>query len=168
MIPLRSYMNTRKPDAEPAFIHKLFSAITALHMLLCLGFLSYSLVELTHAEDDCWKPFTWLYLNYYLLILIVIGPAMTLGIIIGIVIICSPCVAWISIKKCRTERANERNKTAVVDNLAKIKFDPSKFKAQSDCVICLESFNEGEMVTPLPCSIKHYFHSKCIESWMKT
>lgn len=143
MIPLRYYMNTRRPDSDPAYVHKLFSAITAIHMILCLGYLTFSLIELTGAEDDCWRPFTWLYLNYYLLILIVIGPAMTLGIILGILVLCSPCVAWISIKKCRNERAEQRNKEAVVDNLSKRKFDPKKFKAQTDCVICLEPFEEG-------------------------
>ena len=31
----------------------------------------------------------------------------------------------------------------------------------------MEPFDENQKVTPLPCSIKHYFHTNCIETWMK-
>jgi len=44
-------------------------------------------------------------------------------------------------------------------------FDLNKFKDHEECVICLESFGPDEMVTPLPCDKRHYFHSKCIEEW---
>mmetsp|Transcript_40014 Transcript_40014/g.52391 ORF Transcript_40014/g.52391 Transcript_40014/m.52391 type:complete len:84 (+) Transcript_40014:691-942(+) len=44
-------------------------------------------------------------------------------------------------------------------------FDFNKFKDHEECVICLEPFEPSEMVTPLPCDKRHYFHSKCIEEW---
>lgn len=30
----------------------------------------------------------------------------------------------------------------------------------------MELFYEDSMVTPLPCDIRHYFHTECIEEWL--
>ena len=35
------------------------------------------------------------------------------------------------------------------------------------CVICIMLFADADMVTPLPCDKRHYFHSLCIEQWSK-
>lgn len=98
--------------------------ITTLHMFLSLGFLLFSLTMLSRAENECWKPFTWLYLNYYLLILIVIGPAMTLGVILVVVVLCSPCIIHRLIKSCRDERERALMGQMVVDGLARKTFNP--------------------------------------------
>ena len=29
-------------------------------------------------------------------------------------------------------------------------------------------FGPNQEVTPLPCSVKHYFHTECITEWIKT
>ena len=93
-------------------------------MVLCLSFLLYSLVMLSKAEDTCWKPFTLLYLNYYLLILIVIGPAMTLGVIIIVIVVCAPCLVHMLLKNCRDERERTRVGEMVINGLAQRKFNP--------------------------------------------
>ena len=41
-------------------------------------------------------------------------------------------------------------------------FDPFKFSEHTECVICLMEFSETEMVTALPCDVRHYFHTSCI------
>ena len=33
-------------------------------------------------------------------------------------------------------------------------------------MICLVNFDQDSMVTPLPCDIRHYFHTECIEKWL--
>ena len=33
-------------------------------------------------------------------------------------------------------------------------------------MICLVNFDEDSLVTPLPCDIRHYFHTTCIEQWL--
>jgi hypothetical protein len=50
------------------------------------------------------------------------------------------------------------------------KFDPDEFKEftyAKECMICMMDFGENDEVTPLPCSDKHYFHSMCIEQWLR-
>ncbi|KAJ5076767.1 hypothetical protein M0811_00084 [Anaeramoeba ignava] len=38
-------------------------------------------------------------------------------------------------------------------------------KLEGRCCICLDKFNEGDIITTLPCF--HIFHSSCIEAWLK-
>ena len=143
-MPLRLYMQTRRADSNPQFITRLFGALTSIHMMLCLAFLLYSLVMLSRAEDTCWKPFTWLYLNYYLLILIAIGPAMTLGVILIVIIVCLPCLLHMLIKNCKDERERVRVGEMVMNGLSQRTFNPQQFKAQTDCVICMEPFKDDD------------------------
>ena len=45
-------------------------------------------------------------------------------------------------------------------------FDPEIFLEHEDCVICFEKFEaKKSKVTVLPCDVRHYFHSDCIEKW---
>ena len=46
-------------------------------------------------------------------------------------------------------------------------FDPFKFNDHSECSICLCEFEAEELVTVLPCDVRHYFHSECIRDWSK-
>lgn len=50
----------------------------------------------------------------------------------------------------------------------RIKWNPSSFKQQEECPICLVEYKKGDMVTPLPCDVRHYFHTHCIEDWFHT
>lgn len=49
-------------------------------------------------------------------------------------------------------------------NLEKISraFDPFKFSDHTECTICLVDFESKDMVTALPCDVRHYFHTECI------
>ena len=49
-------------------------------------------------------------------------------------------------------------------------FDKSLFAKDSfqECAICMEVFEENEdFVTPLACDERHFFHSDCIEEWLR-
>jgi hypothetical protein len=35
-------------------------------------------------------------------------------------------------------------------------------------VICSELFDQDASITPLPCNVKHYFHTHCITAWLET
>jgi hypothetical protein len=37
---------------------------------------------------------------------------------------------------------------------------------QTDCPICMETFEKSHEVTTLPCSNAHYFHTGCISDWI--
>lgn len=73
-------------------------------MFLCLAWLIYALTQLKYGDDSCWDPFTMLYFNYYFLILIVLGPAMTIGVLLALGIVCLPCIIGHVCKTMRDER----------------------------------------------------------------
>ena len=37
----------------------------------------------------------------------------------------------------------------------------------SNCVICLSQYEDGEQLSTLPCSEKHVFHTGCVQNWLK-
>ena len=47
-------------------------------------------------------------------------------------------------------------------NMAKVRYSKQMFSTHDDCAVCLMTFEEGCLVSPLPCDIKHFFHHKCI------
>ena len=36
------------------------------------------------------------------------------------------------------------------------------------CTICYEDYMETDDITPLPCDERHFFHTACIEDWLKS
>ena len=91
MVPLRVWLQSRK-DQDPERNTLIFGLMTLLHMVICLSWLIYALVSLKDTSDTCWDPFTWQYLNYYLLLLITLGPACTIGFGLLLLILCLPCI----------------------------------------------------------------------------
>ena len=58
-----------------------------------------------------------------------------------------------------------------MSSLVSVKYDPVLFKDNTECPVCLDDFEseakDGEnMVTPLPCSKHHVFHTTCIKKWL--
>lgn len=54
-----------------------------------------------------------------------------------------------------------------IDNLPTFVFSQSDEVNNSDCPICLCSFDLGEMLISLPCDKKHSFHAGCIRQWLE-
>lgn len=56
---------------------------------------------------------------------------------------------------------------AILASLSKTHYDPDKFKHESSCIICLVDYQASDIVTQLKCDSRHYFHTACLESWIK-
>ena len=46
--------------------------------------------------------------------------------------------------------------------LCKVSFDSKKHIEHVECQICLMEYKEGDEITILNCSTKHYFHRECM------
>lgn len=55
----------------------------------------------------------------------------------------------------------------LMENIFKVKFNPSIFTTSNECAICIGPYIEEDEITPLPCDKRHYFHSICIEDWLR-
>jgi len=42
-----------------------------------------------------------------------------------------------------------------------------KNKNMTECVICMQAFKEDDQIAELKCDERHYFHSACLEDWLK-
>lgn len=128
MIPLRLYLNTKKA-ADPDFVSLRYGVITVFHMFLCLSWLILALCELKDSSKTCWEPFTWQYLNYYVILILTLGPALTLGLGIVLLICCLPCICGQLIELFRDETARAEMGERVINGLAKRTFNPQQFNS---------------------------------------
>lgn len=57
----------------------------------------------------------------------------------------------------------------LISALVHRKFSTKHNKGIDECCICMEKFNDGsDNITPLSHNTTHFFHTKCIEEWLKT
>ena len=40
-------------------------------------------------------------------------------------------------------------------------------KPQGECIICMQEYKDDDDVTPLPCHETHYFHTACLQGWLR-
>ena len=52
----------------------------------------------------------------------------------------------------------------LIESLSRIQFTEGKFDHDSQCVICLNEYEQTDTITCLECDPRHYFHTKCLES----
>lgn len=49
-----------------------------------------------------------------------------------------------------------------IQNLPKVRFEETE---EQSCAICLEAYEQGELLTALPCG--HFFHIECLARWLQ-
>ena len=65
----------------------------------------------------------------------------------------------------------EESLTNLRNSLVQKPYKRDVFIYNIECSICLDEFcenpekKEKKMITPLPCNVKHVFHTECIMSW---
>ena len=67
----------------------------------------------------------------------------------------------------KAKQRKEMGAVKILRNLSKIKFSQVLFKAEEECIICWNAYNPEDEVVRLKCNDKHFFHSVCIENWIK-
>jgi hypothetical protein len=105
--------------------------------------------------------------NNFMLILFGIRIALIFAFIGIFLICCLPCLCVVIVGAIANSQQREQLKRTVVQGLSKTTFDHLTDRVNKECSICLCDFTDEDEVTPLPCSTKHYFHSICIEDWLK-
>lgn len=56
----------------------------------------------------------------------------------------------------------------ILDSLSKVPFSAGNFNHDTQCAICFVDYKTTDLVTQLECDPRHYFHTECIESWIKS
>jgi len=136
--------------------------------------------ELSSTCKEGWNKLDWV--NFVIIMFRTLPAALVTAGCLFFCVCCCPCFVIAIRNALREERMQqEQNQvfsdastSSVVGNLMGVllhkKFDPQEFKEFAhcnECTICMCLFGEDDEVTPLPCSDKHYFHTHCIEKWLK-
>lgn len=131
-------------------------------------FIVYCSTDFEKFTPHCYEPYPSAGLFIYMVIVILILPAAFLVIcVVSFLVLFCPCLSYTLWRAWYDGRERAQMKEKVVKNLSRIAFDARKFKQSKECAICFVEFKEDDMITPLSCDIKHYFHTECIERWIK-
>lgn len=107
----------------------------------------------------------WDMVNWIFILGVTVWPAILVTLALLIACCCLPCIIT-GIKDLRAASAAERKqKLGVLDGMIKKKYNEEDFAQSKECAICFCEYGPDDDVSPLPC--KHYFHSECINNWIK-
>lgn len=55
----------------------------------------------------------------------------------------------------------------ILASLSRTQYNPDLHNHEKNCIICLVDYEENDVVTQLRCDPRHYFHTSCVEGWVK-
>lgn len=58
----------------------------------------------------------------------------------------------------------------IIRNISRVKFSEELFGVISDeneCIICMTAFGPDDTITKLNCDGNHFYHTPCIENWIR-
>ena len=121
------------------------------------------ILRLPHNQGCKSNGVNMLELNYEVVIIFGVFPALVTAFFLTLGVICCPYLSYVMFSNWRNQHEQVNSTRKMVSHLFRTKYDSNVFKSQEACLICLVNFDEDSMVTPLPCDIRHYFHTACIE-----
>jgi len=144
-----------------------------LILLLAMPLLSswwwiYTMVQYDKLTTHCYNPYpTFSLMVYWAALVVIIPTAFIVICVLSFLVLFSPCICWLLCRVWGDARERAAIKEMVIKSLPKVSYDPKKYHHQRQCCICMQDFEIDERITPLSCDIRHFFHSDCIEHWMK-
>ena len=121
-------------------------------------------------NNDCEDHDDTAWLNVLMLIILVIG---YLVIAFYFLLLCTvPCIYFCSHVQNQENREDGRlvkphRGTALTRTLSRTGFDPQVYIHGGHCKICLRPYVDDDRITILRCNDKHFFHTECINKWVK-
>lgn len=79
-------------------------------------------------------------------------------------------IATLYLRRYLSQRNRVSNSSKILRSISRIKFSEELFGAISDeneCIICMTAFQQTDTITKLNCSGNHFYHTACIENWIK-
>lgn len=100
---------------------------------------------------------------------------MLILLIFGYIFFCiyAVVISLVTALYCRrfTNRRSRVNKSnEILRSISRIKFSEELFGALADeneCIICMSAYDANDLITKLDCSGRHFYHTVCIENWIK-
>ena len=127
------------------------------YALWCLIILFYFIIKEPRKDHT---PFTIHYANLVLLL-------VSLCLSIALTFCGLPFYFNKLYQRAKDDKSELSRKIGQVRLLPKVRYNNKIHNSISFCTICMENFkNATSYITYLPCDARHYFHTKCIRSWL--
>lgn len=146
------------------------------------GWIVYGFVIFYSDANDCDKYPDTSFFSSMMFVILFIGYIM---IFVYLMMLCTvPCV-YMFLRDGATAQRNQMGNApggnmggnnramvqaqvpGIIASLRRTQYDPDKFQHDADCVICMVPYKAADIVTQLKCDPRHYFHTECLESWIK-
>ena len=63
-------------------------------------------------------------------------------------------------------KVQQRKEVRLIRSMSRIKQRNYFFNPEKDCLLCVKSFKDLEVVTIMKCHVGHYFHVECFDLWV--
>eukprot|EP00347_Sterkiella_histriomuscorum_P003510 403364024 len=131
-----------------------------------LGWLIYGNILFFSKNNNCYQLQDSRMLYDMMLILLIFGYFQML--VYAVIILMLPCIIYQLRNQHRGRNdLSDQAIPNVIQNLTRLKFKTDQFTNENVCSICFVDYNNDDDVTPLSCNPGHYFHTACIEDWIK-
>lgn len=102
--------------------------------------------------------------------------SMLLMLIIGYIyflfyIVLISLLGFLFCRRFNRSRAAQAETRRLMSSISRVQFSEELFGAiseENECVICMTAFTEEDTITKLDCGGGHFYHTACIEDWLKT
>ena len=77
---------------------------------------------------------------------------------------------YVKMRRINRRRNSISQSQRIMQSISRVRFSEELFGAMSDeneCVICMSPFTTEDMVTKLDCPGSHFYHTTCIEGWIR-
>lgn len=76
----------------------------------------------------------------------------------------------IKARRYRARRSRDQGQQRILRSITRVKFSEELFGAMSadnECIICMTPFGADDIITKLDCPGKHFYHTTCLEHWIR-
>eukprot|EP01017_Pseudomicrothorax_dubius_P005782 TRINITY_DN11537_c0_g2_i2.p1 TRINITY_DN11537_c0_g2~~TRINITY_DN11537_c0_g2_i2.p1 ORF type:complete len:306 (+),score=20.91 TRINITY_DN11537_c0_g2_i2:142-1059(+) len=146
-------------------IRKAVRALTlAIHLLFIVLFTWGHFIYFNDRQCSVLSPKEYLLLSVFLLL----GYIYFLGILCLVIIFAVCFILFLIILSFFNSPAIQPTPAEVLDSLPTFPYDSRLFTDHTMCVICRNDYVAEEVLMRLPCNPSHYFHERCIRTWLGT
>ena len=130
----------------------------------------YNIFRYMGVSQNCKELRSMSMINYEVALIIGCFPAVNVLFVGLILTILVPMLIYQQYKQYRERQNHVRRTQLLLESLISKPYSNSLFKENVECSICLDYFFESSdntcLVTPMPCSNMHTFHTECIKPWL--
>ena len=79
-------------------------------------------------------------------------------------------LTFIYCRRFNRSRVQQAETRRIMQSISRVQYSEELFGAiseENECVICMTAFTESDTITKLDCGGGHFFHTECIEGWLK-